>query len=235
MKNTKLFGFSLFLTALVLVVLWSCGGFLSHSGSKAVETVESSSIKKEEIRTMNNNTTIGMETAVLAGGCFWCLDAVYQRLEGVISIECGYSNGKKANPTYEDVCSGTTGHAEVVKITYDTSKISYQELLEVFWRIHDPTTLNRQGNDIGTQYRSGIYYQNEAQRIIAVASKEAVSSSGLWEGKLVTEIVPLSNYYSAEEYHQDYFNNHPENQYCVYVVGAKVEKFKKEFNDKLKK
>ncbi len=218
------------------IILESCGGFLSKSQSNSNTDSNQNSNKNKEIRTMNsNNPNPGNETAVLAGGCFWCLDAVYQRLEGVVSIECGYSNGTKENPTYEEVCSGITKHAEVVKITYDTTKISYQELLEVFWRIHDPTTLNRQGNDVGTQYRSGIYYQNEAQKIIALASKEAVKSSGLWEGNIVTEIIPLSNYYPAEAYHQDYFNNHPENQYCVYVVGAKVEKFKKEFKDKLKK
>jgi len=235
MKTVKLLSSVALLSTAAMVISWSCGGFLSNSRSKEEKSTSLNSRKKQEIRTMDKTTSAGTETAVLAGGCFWCLDAVYQRLEGVISIECGYSNGKKVNPTYEEVCSGTTGHAEVVKITYDTTKISYQELLEVFWRIHDPTTLNRQGNDIGTQYRSGIYYQNEAQRIIAMASKEAVSSSGLWEGKLVTEIIPLSNYSSAEAYHQDYFNHHPENQYCVYVVGAKVEKFKKEFKDKLKK
>jgi len=189
------------------------------------KTMNTSELEKQE----------NIETAVLAGGCFWCLDAVYQQLQGVEAVECGYSNGHKENPTYEEVCDNLTGHAEVVKIYYNTQKISYQEILEVFWRIHDPTTLNRQGNDIGSQYRSGIYYQNEAQKIIAMASKEAVSSSGLWDGKLVTEILPLSNYYAAEAYHQDYFNHHPENQYCVYVVGAKVEKFKKEFKDRLKK
>jgi peptide-methionine (S)-S-oxide reductase len=211
----------------------ACGGFLSKNSTNNYETTSN---KNNEIRSMKSNESIqGTETAVLAGGCFWCLDAVYQKLEGVTAIECGYSNGTKENPTYEEVCSGITKHAEVIKITYDTSKISYQELLEVFWRIHDPTTLNRQGNDIGTQYRSGIYYQNEAQRIIAFASKEAVKSSGLWEGTIVTEIIPLNNYYTAESYHQDYFTNNPENQYCVYVVGAKVEKFKKEFKDKLKK
>jgi peptide-methionine (S)-S-oxide reductase len=176
-----------------------------------------------------------IETAILAGGCFWCLDAVYRRMEGVIAVESGYSQGKVLQPTYEDVCSGSTGHAEVVKITYDTSLTSYAEILEVFWRIHNPTTLNRQGNDMGTQYRSGIYYLNESQAEIAQKSKAAAEEAGLWEGKIVTEIEALNNYFSAEAYHQDYFTNNPNNSYCVYVVGEKVEKFKKLFADKLKK
>ena len=176
-----------------------------------------------------------IETAILAGGCFWCLDAVYRRMEGVITVESGYSQGKVLQPTYEDVCSGSTGHAEVVKITYDTSLTSYAEILEVFWRMHNPTTLNRQGNDMGTQYRSGIYYLNESQAEIAQKSKAAAEEAGLWEGKIVTEIEALNNYFSAEAYHQDYFTNNPNNSYCVYVVGEKVEKFKKLFADKLKK
>ena len=176
-----------------------------------------------------------IETAILAGGCFWCLDAVYRRMEGVITVESGYSQGKVLQPTYEDVCSGSTGHAEVVKITYDTGLTSYAEILEVFWRIHNPTTLNRQGNDMGTQYRSGIYYLNESQAEIAQKSKAAAEEAGLWEGKIVTEIEALNNYFSAEAYHQDYFTNNPNNSYCVYVVGEKVEKFKKLFADKLKK
>ncbi len=176
-----------------------------------------------------------IETAILAGGCFWCLDAVYRRMEGVITVESGYSQGKVLDPSYEDVCSGTTGHAEVVKISFDSSKTSYAEILEVFWRIHNPTTLNRQGNDVGTQYRSGIYYLNEAQAEAARKSKDAATEAGLWEGTIVTEIEPLNNYFSAEAYHQDYFTNNPNNSYCVYVVGEKVEKFKKLFADKLKK
>ena len=176
-----------------------------------------------------------IETAILAGGCFWCLDAVYRRMEGVITVESGYSQGKVLQPSYEDVCNGSTGHAEVVKITYDTSLTSYSEILEVFWRIHNPTTLNRQGNDVGTQYRSGIYYLNESQAEIAQKSKAAAEEAGLWEGKIVTEIEALNNYFSAEAYHQDYFTNNPNNSYCVYVVGEKVEKFKKLFADKLKK
>lgn len=182
-----------------------------------------------------NIDTKNRDTAVLAGGCFWCLDAVYRQMEGVINVESGYSNGHKPNPSYEDVCSGTTGYAEVVSIHFDTTKTSYEEILEVFWRIHNPTTLNRQGNDIGTQYRSGIYYRNDEQKNIALNSKLAVEESGLWDGKIVTEIAELKNYYPAEDYHQDYYANNPNNSYCTYVVGEKVAKFKKIFAEKMKK
>ncbi|MBL7812253.1 MAG: peptide-methionine (S)-S-oxide reductase MsrA [Bacteroidetes bacterium] len=178
--------------------------------------------------------TSKLDTAVLAGGCFWCLDAVYRQMKGIELVTAGYSNGSTQNPTYEQVCSGTTGHAEVVSIVYDTSKTSYADILEVFWRIHNPTTLNRQGNDIGTQYRSGIYYMNETQKELALKSKAAAEESHLWEGKFVTEIQALHNYFPAEDYHQDYYTNNPGNSYCVYVVGEKVEKFKKLFRDKLK-
>ncbi|MBS3914701.1 MAG: peptide-methionine (S)-S-oxide reductase MsrA [Bacteroidetes bacterium] len=176
-----------------------------------------------------------LDTAVLAGGCFWCLDAVYRRMNGVVDVESGYSNGKTLNPSYEDVCSGTTGHAEVVSIQFDTSVTSYAEILQVFWRVHNPTTLNRQGNDVGTQYRSGIYYQNPEQKEIAEKSKLAAEEAKLWEGKFVTEVEMLHNYFPAEKYHQDYYANNPNQGYCVYVVGEKVEKFKKLFADKLKK
>lgn len=186
--------------------------------------------------TMNQSTEQPIDSCVLAGGCFWCLDAVYRQMQGIINVESGYSNGQIKNPTYREVCSGRTGHAEVAKIYFNPTLTSYQQILEVFWRIHNPTTLNRQGNDIGTQYRSGIYFMNEEQERIAKASKQAVEESGLWaaDGKVVTEILPLNNYWPAEDYHQDYFANNPENQYCVYVVSEKVEKFKKTFSELLK-
>jgi peptide-methionine (S)-S-oxide reductase len=177
-----------------------------------------------------------LDSCVIAGGCFWCMDAVYRRMIGIVNVESGYSNGALKNPTYKEVCSGRTGHAEVAKIYFDKTATSYSQILEVFWRVHNPTTLNRQGNDIGTQYRSGIYFLNEEQERIAKASKQAVEESGLWaaDGKVVTEILPLDNYWPAEDYHQDYFANNPENQYCVYVVSEKVEKFKKTFAELLK-
>lgn len=175
-----------------------------------------------------------LDTAVLAGGCFWCLDAVYREMKGVVTVESGYANGSIKNPSYREVCTGRTGHAEVVKIIYDTTQASFADILEVFWVIHNPTTLNRQGNDVGTQYRSGIYFMNEAQRDLALKSRDAAQETKLWEGTYVTEIVPLTVYYPAEDYHQDYYTNNPDQAYCVYVVKEKVEKFKKAFREKVR-
>ncbi len=177
---------------------------------------------------------VSVDSAVLAGGCFWCLDAVYRNMTGVLDVISGYSNGTVKNPAYREVCTGRTGHAEVVKIMFNPDSVSYADLLEVFWRIHNPTQLNRQGNDVGTQYRSGIYYMNDTQRIQAEASLIALKEAGVYEGNIVTEIVPLLNFYPAEDYHQDYFRQNTDNPYCQYVVGDKVEKFKKLFREKLR-
>lgn len=174
------------------------------------------------------------DSIVLGGGCFWCLDAVYRNMKGVEKVECGYSNGIVAKPTYKEVCTGRTECVEVVKVFYDSNQTNLEEILTVFWRIHDPTTLNRQGNDVGTQYRSGIYFINEEQKTMALISKLAVEESQLWSGKIVTEIIPLKDYSTAEDYHQDYFTNNPSNPYCTYVVGEKVEKFRKLFSEKIK-
>jgi peptide-methionine (S)-S-oxide reductase len=167
------------------------------------------------------------ETITLAGGCFWCLEAVYERVDGVLAVESGYSNGHVANPTYEMVCGGRTGHAEVVRVTFDAERISLREVLEIFFTIHDPTTLNRQGNDVGTQYRSGIYYHTPEQEAVArdvlAALKERLGD------RAVTELAPESNYARAEAYHQHYFANHPGEGYCAVVVAPKVEKFKRTF------
>lgn len=217
----------------ILLGLFACNsGTLQSQKAKPNNTHSSHTIPQA----MKQNSKQPIDSCVLAGGCFWCLDAVYRQMNGIINVESGYSNGQIKNPTYKEVCSGRTGHAEVAKIYYNPTITSYQQILEVFWRIHNPTTINRQGNDIGTQYRSGIYYMNDAQAEIAKASKQAVEQSGLWaaDGKVVTEILPLDNYWPAEDYHQDYFANNPENQYCVYVVSEKVEKFKKTFSDLLK-
>jgi len=181
---------------------------------------------------MENNQQY--EVATLAGGCFWCLEAVYQNLQGVEKVISGYSNGQIDNPTYEAVCSGTTGHAEVIQITYNPTEVSYAELLEIFWKMHDPTTLNRQGNDVGTQYRSGIYYHNENQKQIAEKSLEALNESGILNVPAVTEILPLQNYFPAEKYHQNYYTLNPTQPYCSAIVGPKVEKFKQLFRNKLK-
>lgn len=173
--------------------------------------------------------------ATLAGGCFWCLEAVYQDLRGVREIVSGYMGGSRADPTYEAVCGGDTGHAEVVQITYDPAEISFEELLEVFFVIHDPTTLNQQGNDVGTQYRSAIFWHDEAQRTSADQVIARLSAAGMWPKPIVTEVTPVSTFYPAEGYHQRYFERNPYQPYCQYVVAPKVAKFRKHFIDRLKK
>jgi peptide-methionine (S)-S-oxide reductase len=176
-----------------------------------------------------------LDTATLGNGCFWCTEAVFQDLKGVVSVTSGYSGGHSENPNYKEVCAGTTGHAECLQIVFDPLLISFEELLEVFWKTHDPTTLNRQGNDIGTQYRSVIFYHSEEQKKTAIAYKEQLTRSKAFAKPIVTEIVPFEKFYKAEDYHQDYFNLNGNVPYCQYVVAPKVEKFKKEFKAKLKK
>lgn len=169
------------------------------------------------------------EVAVFGAGCFWCVEAIYQRVSGVVTVESGYAGGHVENPTYREVTSGQSGHAEVTRVEFDPSVISYEELLEVFWHTHDPTTLNRQGADVGPQYRSAVFYLNEKQKEIAEASLKKTDRSGLWESPIVTEITPISNYSTAEDYHQNYFNNNPNAGYCSIVIAPKVAKFKKDF------
>lgn len=175
------------------------------------------------------------DTATFGTGCFWCSEAVFQELEGVIKVTSGYSGGHVANPTYEQVCSKTTGHAEVVEVVYDPSVITYDELLEVFWKTHDPTTLNRQGNDVGPQYRSVIFYHNPLQKQKAEEYKDALGKSGAWANPIVTSIEPFKNFYPAENYHQDYYRLNGQAPYCYYVIRPKMEKFEKVFKSKLKK
>jgi peptide-methionine (S)-S-oxide reductase len=174
------------------------------------------------------------EVATLAGGCFWCLEAVYDQLRGVISVESGYSNGHVANPTYRQVCSGNTGHAEVVRITYDPSVVSFRELLEIFFTIHDPTTLNRQGADVGTQYRSAIFYHTPEQERVAQEVIDELTKAKLWPNPIVTEVAPVSNYTQAEDYHQEYYANNAYQPYCQVVVAPKVAKFRKQYFEKLR-
>jgi peptide-methionine (S)-S-oxide reductase len=174
------------------------------------------------------------DSATFGAGCFWCVEAVFQRLNGVISVTSGYSGGTTQNPTYEEVCSGKTGHAEVSQIVYDPQKITYDELLEVFWKTHDPTTPDRQGFDVGSQYRSVIFYHNEEQRKLAVDYKNKLNASGAYDKVVVTEIVPFKTFYKAEDYHQNYFNQNSNKPYCAYVIQPKLEKFKKVFSSKLK-
>ena len=174
------------------------------------------------------------ESATFGAGCFWCIEAVYQDIRGVHSVVSGYAGGEVENPTYEQICTGRTGHAEVARIEFDPSIISFDELLEVFWHTHDPTTLNRQGNDIGTQYRSVIFYHDQSQKTKAEASLAATDASELWDDPIVTELSPLPTFYPAENYHQNYFKNNPNQRYCSLVVAPKVMKFRKEFAHLLK-
>ncbi|HRQ41653.1 MAG TPA: peptide-methionine (S)-S-oxide reductase MsrA [Chloroflexota bacterium] len=175
-----------------------------------------------------------LEKATLGGGCFWCLEAVYQDVEGVDQVVSGYAGGHVPHPSYKAVCTGTTGHAEVIQISFDPDVISYEELLDIFWHIHDPTTPNRQGNDVGSQYRSIILTHNEAQQQIAAQSLAATDASDLYAQPIVTEIVSLDTFYPAEDYHQNYFNENPYQPYCMVVVNPKVQKFRKSFKAKLK-
>ena len=176
------------------------------------------------------------DTATLGTGCFWCTEAVFEQLDGVISATSGYAGGHVTNPTYKDVCTGETGHAECIQIVYDTSKISFDELLEVFWQVHDPTTLNRQGGDVGTQYRSVIFYHNDEQKQKAEKYKTELDKSGAYDNSIVTTLEPFTKFYKAENYHQEYYElNKDSNPYCSYVIRPKLEKFEKVFKDKLKK
>jgi peptide-methionine (S)-S-oxide reductase len=174
------------------------------------------------------------EVATLAGGCFWCLEAVYKELKGVQKVVSGYAGGKVANPSYKAVCTGTTGHAEVVQITFDPAVVSFEDLLKVFFTIHDPTTLNRQGYDVGTQYRSAIFYHNPEQKASAEQVIKQLEADHLWDDPIVTEVTPLDVFYPAEDYHQNYFENNPTQPYCRAVVAPKVAKFRKYFLDRLK-
>lgn len=175
-----------------------------------------------------------LEVATLGGGCFWCVEAIYQDVIGVHKVVSGYMGGAVENPTYKQVCTGTTGHAEVLQITFDPGKMTYEDLLTIFWHTHDPTTLNRQGNDAGTQYRSVIFYHSEQQKEIAEKSKKETDVSKLWPNPIVTEISPAPVFYPAEEYHQNYFKDNPYQPYCMMVIHPKVQKFRKSFQEKLK-
>lgn len=174
------------------------------------------------------------DTATLAGGCFWCVEAVFQLVDGVETVESGYCNGQNANPTYKEVCSGTTGHAEACRITFNPSVVSYEELLQIFFASHDPTTLNRQGNDAGTQYRSAVFTHSEAQAATARTYIAQLNTSKTWPDPIVTEVTPAEEFYVAEDYHQNYYNQNGSQPYCAFVVRPKVEKFKKLFNDKMR-
>lgn len=176
----------------------------------------------------------GLETATFGAGCFWCVEAIFQELDGVEKVASGYSGGNRPNPTYEQVCSGATGYAEVIQVYYDPKKITYDELLDVFWRTHDPTTPNQQGADRGTQYRSAIFYHDDKQKELAEKYKKELDASGAFDKPIVTEIAPFRNFYLAESYHQNYYKANPDKPYCSVVIQPKLEKFRKVFKDKLK-
>lgn len=213
------------LVAALFFSLTSCGQ--KNSTTKPITE------KKEKDKNM---TTGKLETITFGGGCFWCTEAIFQRVKGVTKVESGYSGGKNANPTYKEVCSGMTGHAEVIQVTFDTSQVTLAEILEVFFKTHDPTTLNKQGADAGTQYRSVIFYRNDEQKKVAEDIKAGLDKSGAFDKPIVTEIAKYDMFWKAEDYHQDYYNqNKNSNSYCAYVIVPKIEKFEQYFKDKLKK
>ncbi|MCC6515054.1 MAG: peptide-methionine (S)-S-oxide reductase MsrA [Chitinophagales bacterium] len=195
--------------------------------------------KKTRIQTTMNTTanssSSAMDTATLAGGCYWCLEAIFQRLQGVEKVTSGFCGGQVKNPSYKAVCTGTTGHAEVIQLTYDSSVISFAEILKVFFTMHDPTTLNRQGNDVGTQYRSAIFYHNTTQKKEAEEIIHALNMASVYSTPIVTTVEPFDVFYIAEDYHQNYYNDNSNEGYCRYVIQPKLEKFEKVFSDKLKK
>jgi peptide-methionine (S)-S-oxide reductase len=211
--------------SLAIIQLSAYGQHDNYERSKTFKQMNSSSDKE---------TTHKLETATFGAGCYWCTEAQFQQLAGVEKVESGFSGGEIDNPTYKQVCSGTTGHAEVCNISYDPSVISFDALLAAFWTCHDPTTLNRQGNDVGTQYRSVIYYHNEEQKKKAEEYKQKLNDEHAWPKPVVTEIAPFTKFYKAEDYHQNYYNENGEQPYCHFVIGPKVEKFRKVFKDKLK-
>ncbi|MBS1777250.1 MAG: peptide-methionine (S)-S-oxide reductase MsrA [Bacteroidetes bacterium] len=210
----------------VLVVLQLTACAQKHvEQSKTFQTMNEKNETKQEQK---------IDTATFGAGCFWCTEAQFQQLDGVVKVESGYSGGAIENPTYKQVCSGNTGHAEVSNIYFDPSKISYDELLAAFWVAHDPTQLNRQGNDVGTQYRSVIFYHNEEQRKKAESYKQKLNQEHAFNGEVVTEISPFTKFFKAENYHQNYYNDNSSQPYCVWVVQPKLDKFRKVFKDKLK-
>lgn len=190
-------------------------------------------LSNKEIKSMDKNKE-NLELATFGSGCFWCTEAVFQRVKGVEKVVSGYSGGKIKNPTYREVCSGLTGHAEVIQVSYNPEVVSFRELLEVFWKTHDPTTLNRQGNDVGTQYRSVIFYHNEEQKKLAEHYKLELEKEAIFSKSIVTEISPLTEFYEAEDYHQNYYNDNTNQPYCGYVITPKLEKFEKIFKDRVK-
>jgi len=214
---------------LVAMILISLSLSLQSCGQKT-ETKKISKDKTDQ--TMNNEN---LETITLAGGCYWCIEAIYQRLDGVVKVESGFSGGRMKKPSYRDVCTGETGHAECVQVTFDKTKTSLDEVFKVFFTVHDPTTLNRQGADEGTQYRSAIFYRTDEQKKAAESIIADLTKAGVYSSPIVTEVTPFTVFYKAEDYHQDYYNQHGSQPYCQIVIRPKLEKFEKVFKDRLKK
>jgi len=219
--KTKPFSF-FFLLATLLA--FSC----AQSQERKPEVKKSS--QPDKTQKINSN----MEVITLGAGCFWCIESIFQNLKGVEKVVSGYSGGQTSNPTYKEICTGTTGHAEVAEITFDPSVVTFEEVLEVFFKTHDPTTMNRQGNDVGTQYRSAIFYHTDAQKEKSLTIIKSVNASGAYEKPIITEVSPVGVFYPAEDYHQNYFNLNGNQPYCQYVIQPKLDKFKKVFHDKLK-
>jgi len=209
------------IVAIMLFAGLSCG---QQKEDETTTTMSTTSQEKQEL-----------QLATFGNGCFWCTEAIFQRVDGISKVVSGYTGGKVKNPTYKEVCSGLTGHAEVIQLTFDPKKISFAELLEIFWQTHDPTTLNKQGADVGTQYRSAVFFHNEEQRKLALEYKTKLNESGAFDNPIVTEISPIGEFYPAEDYHQNYYNLNGNAPYCSYVIQPKVDKFKKVFANKLKK
>ena len=218
------------------VLLFATTFAFGCSNLKNITSNSTTTMKHSDRPIPITNMTVpeGLEVATLGAGCFWCVETIFEEVQGVISVESGYAGGHIKNPAYKEVCGGYTGHAEVVQVTFDPNILSFEEVLEIFWHVHDPTTLNRQGNDVGTQYRSAIFYHSEEQKAVAEASLQSTDASGLWEKPIVTEISPFTNYFPAEDYHQNYYNLNPNQGYCSIVIAPKVAKFRKMFKDRLK-
>lgn len=232
-KNKAIF---LLFTAFMLITsaVSGCSMLGGKSDKVSVNSDENKKISGEKMTAADKRDTTKYESAVLAGGCFWCIETIFQDLKGVEMVESGYSGGATTNPTYKEVCEGNTGHAEVVRITFDPAVISYEQLLNVFFHIHNPTTLNKQGADVGTQYRSAVFYVNDKQKSDAEKVIADITASKLWDDPIVTEVTAFDKFYKAEDYHQDYYNNNPNQGYCSMVIAPKVKKFYKEFPHLLK-
>ena len=220
---------------IILAGIFGAIGLTACSPKKTTSSASVADEPKKVLTTMQDSLkNDGLEVATLGGGCFWCIEAVFDELKGVTKAVSGYSGGMKENPTYREVCYGNTGHDEVVDVYFDPKIISFEELLRVFFHVHDPTTLNRQGNDVGTQYRSAIFYHDETQQESAKKIIAEVEKSGLWDAKIVTEVTKFTKFYAAEDYHQEYFKMNGHAPYCSFVISPKMSKFRKEFKERLK-